>query len=136
MRSMLKAMKQKLPGSTPKKGIVRLSCNEVCVKPEYKILDLAVELKDLTNNYDINPLNVEESEIDHRPVVYLAKASLKIDSNENDEIPLKIDIETQMYNVLSEIYNIITREQILEAYVLRELRHIQVKKITINSLLF
>ena len=43
-------------------------------------------------------------------------------------MPFKIDIETQMYNVLSEIYNIITREQTLEAYVLRELRHIQVKK--------
>jgi len=170
MRSVFKAIKQKIPGTSNaaasststqklsvKPNFLQQQSNDgknrsrfeqvspnnspsgiINIKPEYYILDLTVELKDLTSGYEFNLQENSSFDINSYPSYSLGNSKLNNSSsslsdqnleqtdNQNEEVEARRkDIEKRMYSTLCSLNSLVCREPVLEQYVLRELRHLQ-----------
>lgn len=125
-------------------------CTVAYLKPEYRILNICVELKDMTEDYGIDqsstpptlvsPLGLGQGGCN--PWSNMSSSSSDSDTADNNynrssssshqsvdcesEMDIKCrGIEEQMYNKLCIMHDIVISLDQLEQYVLRELRHLQ-----------
>jgi hypothetical protein len=111
-------------------------CSVANVRPEFVILDLAVKLKELVNNYDC--LATDETDLDEdHAVVFLnlptksvagassTRPTSNTVSNTTDILNRQNEIEMKMYEILELVHRLCVVQVQLEGCVLRELRHLQ-----------
>jgi hypothetical protein len=87
-----------------------------CMKPEYRILNITIELKSLTERYNMTDLDLDVDR--SSPVSFNSEEAEALDS-------ARRQIEISMYRSLCTLNDMVLKESQLEQYVIRELRHLQ-----------